>query len=112
MSIIAASLFSLVFIVIGGAMISYAVRMTGRARQSLSWPSTEGEIEHSAVLYKTETTATASNAGTYKADISYRYKFKGVNPQFGFTTILRISPNPSSNPAARAGSSRPLAFFS
>jgi hypothetical protein len=71
MSMIAASLFSLVFIVIGGAMISYAV--------------------------------------------------KGVNPQYGFTTILRISPNPSSNPAARAGStfymfsagsSRPLAFSS
>jgi hypothetical protein len=26
-----------------------------------------------------ETTATTSNAGTYKADISYRYKVKGVN---------------------------------
>jgi hypothetical protein len=74
-----ASLFSLVFVLIGGAMIYYGIRMTGKARQSLSWPSTEGEIEHSGVLYNTDTSATTSNAGTYKADISYRYKVGGAN---------------------------------
>ena len=88
---ITASLFSVVFIVIGGAMISYAIRMTGRARQSLSWPSTEGEIAHSAVLYETDTAAATSNAGTYKADISYRYKVKGVNYSSSKISLLDYS---------------------
>ena len=73
------SLFSLVFICIGGAILSYALKMTAKAKQSLSWPSTDGEIAHSAVLYKTDTTATSNGAPTYKADISYRYKVKGAN---------------------------------
>jgi hypothetical protein len=88
---IAASLFCLVFIAIGGAMISYAIRMTGKAQQSLSWPSTEGEIAHSAVLYQTDTSATTSNAGTYKADISYRYKVKGVNYSSSKISLLDFS---------------------
>jgi Protein of unknown function (DUF3592) len=100
MSMAAASLFSLVFIAIGGAMVSYAIRMTGRARQSLSWPSTEGEIAHSAVLYQTETTATTSNAGTYKADISYRYQVKGVNYSSSRISLLDFS----SSAAGRAES--------
>ena len=91
MSISIASLFSLVFILIGGALIHYAIRMTGKARQSLSWPSTEGEIAHSAVLYKTETAATTSNAGTYKADISYRYKVNGANYSSSSISILDFS---------------------
>jgi hypothetical protein len=99
MSMTAASLFSLVFIVIGAAMIGYAIRMTGRARQSLSWPSTEGEIAHSAVLYKTETAATTSNAGTYQADISYRYKVNGVNYSSSQISLLDFS-----STAARAES--------
>jgi hypothetical protein len=39
MSIAAPSLFSLVFIVIGGAIVNYAIKMSAKARQSLSWPS-------------------------------------------------------------------------
>jgi hypothetical protein len=97
---VAASLVSLVFIAIGGAMISFAIRLTGRARQSLSWPSTEGEIAHSAVLYQTETTATTSNAGTYKADISYRYKVRGVNYSSSRISLLDFS----SSTAGRAES--------
>jgi hypothetical protein len=73
------SLFSLVFICIGGAIISYAIKMSAKASQSLSWPSTDGEIAHSAVLYQTDTTATTNNTATYKADISYRYKVNGAN---------------------------------
>jgi hypothetical protein len=79
MSIALPSLFSLVFICIGGAIISYAIKMTAKARESLSWPSTDGEIAHSAVLYQTDTTATTNGTATYKADISYRYKVNGAN---------------------------------
>jgi hypothetical protein len=67
MSMVGGSLFSLVFIAIGGAMISYAIRMSGKARQSLTWPSADGEIAHSAVLYKTDTAAATSNAGSMRA---------------------------------------------
>lgn len=79
MNVAVPSLLSLVFICIGGAIISYAIRMAGKARQSTSWPSTEGEIAHSAVLYQTDTTANANGAATYKADISYRYQVNGTN---------------------------------
>ena len=73
------SLFSLVFICIGGAIINYAIRMARKARESSSWPSTEGEIAHSAVLYQTDTTSSANGTETYKADINYRYKVNGTN---------------------------------
>ena len=73
------SLFGLVFICIGGAIISFAMKMTAKARESLSWPSTDGEIAHSAVLYQMDTTATTNGAPTYKADVSYRYKVNGTN---------------------------------
>jgi hypothetical protein len=79
MSIALPSLVSLVFVCSGAAIISYAIRMAAKATQSLSWPSTDGEIAHSAVLYQADTTATTNSAATYKADISYRYKVSGAN---------------------------------
>jgi hypothetical protein len=78
MNVIFPSLLSLVFVAIGGVIIQYAVKMSGRARQSESWPSTEGEIAHSAVLYQTDTAPDRSIA-TYKADVAYRYEVKGAS---------------------------------
>jgi hypothetical protein len=78
MSNIFPSLFSLVFIAIGGAILNYAAKTAAKARQSLSWPTVEGEIAHSAILYQTNTTNTNDRA-TFKADISYRYKINGKN---------------------------------
>jgi Protein of unknown function (DUF3592) len=68
------SLFSLVFIIIGAVILRFAMRTAEKSRQSESWPSTEGEIAHSAILYQTDTTATNSGVATYKADVAYRYK--------------------------------------
>ena len=79
MNIAVPSLVSLVLICIGGVIINYAIRMAGKARESSSWPSTEGEIAHSAVLSQTDTTANDNSTTTYKADISYRYKVNGTN---------------------------------
>ena len=79
MSITFPSLFSLVFVIIGAVILHYAKTTAAKARQSLSWPATEGEIAHSAVLIQTDTSPTNANATTYKADISYRYKVKGAN---------------------------------
>ena len=76
MNVIVPSLFSLAFVAIGGAIINYAVRTAAKARQSESWPSVEGEIAHSAVLYQTDARATDYRSA-YKADISYRYKVNG-----------------------------------
>ena len=58
MNIIFPSLFSLVFVLIGAVILRYAVRMADKARQSESWPATEGKIAHSAVLYQTDATTT------------------------------------------------------
>jgi hypothetical protein len=77
MSIALPSLFSLVFVGIGGILLGCAIRITGKARQSLSWPSTEGEIAHSAVLLQRDTSASQSPVATYKADIVYRYEVNG-----------------------------------
>jgi Protein of unknown function (DUF3592) len=91
LSIIIPSLFSLVFISIGGAIIAYAIKMSAKARQSLSWPSTEGEIAHSAVLYQTDRTPTTGGTATYKADISYRYKVNGANYSSSRIALLDLA---------------------
>lgn len=49
-------LMSLVFIAIGLGMLYYARSVSAKAQQSLSWPSTEGVISHSAVLLRELTT--------------------------------------------------------
>ncbi|RUL74560.1 DUF3592 domain-containing protein [Dyella choica] len=91
MNILFPSLFSLVFIFIGVGIISFGKNTAAKAKQSLSWPSTEGEIAHSAVLYQTDTSNDQGDAfdtqtdtsntiratSTYKADIVYRYKVRG-----------------------------------
>jgi Protein of unknown function (DUF3592) len=88
------SLFGLVFICIGGAIISFALKMTAKARESLSWPSTDGEIAHSAVLYQTDTTATTNSAPTYKADVSYRYKVNGANYSSSRISLVDFASTP------------------
>ena len=79
MNTIFPSLFSLVFVIIGAVILRYAMRTAEKARQSESWPSTDGEIAHSAILYQTDTTATNNGVATYKADVAYRYKVNGAN---------------------------------
>ena len=79
MNAIFPSLLSLVFVAIGAVILRYAMRTAEKARQSESWPSVEGEIAHSAILYNTDTTTTNGSVATYKADIAYRYKVNGAN---------------------------------
>jgi hypothetical protein len=88
MNILFPSLFSLVFIAIGLVVITYAVRTAAKSRDSLSWPSIEGEIAHSAVLYRTATTANDDVQSSYKADISYRYKVRGANYSSSKVSLL------------------------
>jgi len=91
MSITVPSLFSLVFVLIGGTIINYAIKMAAKARESLSWPSTEGEIAHSAVLYQTRRTSTTEDSATYKADVSYRYKVNGADYSSSGIALLDLS---------------------
>jgi hypothetical protein len=94
MNIIFPSLFSLVFVMIGGAILYYAIRMAAKARESASWPSVEGEIAHSAVLYQPDTTSTTGNTATYKADIAYRYKVNGANYSSSKISLLDLASTP------------------
>lgn len=82
-------LFSLVFIAIGAGLLTYGRSMAAKARQSLAWPSIEGQIAHAAVLYQPGTTSGGTtSAATYKADISYRYKVDGVDYSSARISVL------------------------
>jgi Protein of unknown function (DUF3592) len=70
-------LMSLVFIAIGLGLLYYARSVSAKARESLLWPQTEGTISHSAVLLQMQQAASSTNAATYKADVTYRYKVQG-----------------------------------
>jgi len=72
-----AVLMSLVFIAIGSGLLFYARRVSAKAQQSLSWPTTDGAISHSAVLQQMGQTSSSTNAANYKADVTYRYKVQG-----------------------------------
>ena len=85
------SLFSLVFVIIGAVILRYAMTTAEKARQSESWPSTEGEIAHSAILYQTDTTATSNGVATYKADVAYRYKVNGANYSSSKVALLDLA---------------------
>jgi hypothetical protein len=89
------SLFSLVFVLIGAVILRYAMRTAEKARQSESWPSTEGEIAHSAILYRTDTTTTNGDVASYKADIAYRYKVRGANYSSSKVALLDLSTSSS-----------------
>ena len=84
-------LMSLVFIAIGTGMLYYARRVSAKAQQSLSWPSTEGVISHSAVLLQTQQTSGSNNAVTYKADVAYRYKVRGRDYSSARITLADFS---------------------
>jgi Protein of unknown function (DUF3592) len=79
-------LMSLVFIAIGLGMLYYARTMSAKAQKSLSWPSTEGVISHSAVLRQAN-----SNDVTYKADVAYRYKVRGHDYSSERITLVDFS---------------------
>jgi len=91
MNIVGPSLFSIVFISIGAGILFYARSITAKARRSLSWPSTEGAISHSAVLLSTQQTSNSTNAAMYKADLAYRYKVKGRDYSSSRITLMDYS---------------------
>jgi hypothetical protein len=95
MSALFPSLFSLVFVIIGVVILRYAMRTAEKARQSESWPSTEGEIAHSATLYQTDSTATNNGVATFKADIAYRYKVKGASYSSSKVALLDLATSSS-----------------
>lgn len=91
MNILGPSLFSIVFILIGAGILIYARSVSAKARRSLSWPSVEGVISHSAVLLSTQQTSSSTNAAVYKADVAYRYKLKGRDYSSSRITLMDYS---------------------
>ena len=86
------SLISLAFVGIGYFLIRYALKVTDKARQSLSWPSIEGDIAHSATLYETNRSPSSGGVtATYKADVSYRYQVNGKDYSSSTITLLDVS---------------------
>jgi uncharacterized protein DUF3592 len=86
------SLFSLVFVMIGYLLLRYALKLAGKARQSLLWPSTDGEIAHSATLYETSRSSSGGMTSDYKADVSYRYQVNGKDYSASKITLLDVAP--------------------
>jgi hypothetical protein len=84
-------LMSLVFIAIGLGLLYYARSVSAKAQQSLSWPSTEGVISHSAVLQQMQQTSSSANDASYKADVAYRYKVRGRDYSSARITLADFS---------------------
>jgi hypothetical protein len=91
MSTVGPALFSLVFVAIGAAILLYARSIAGKARRSLSWPSTEGMISHSAVLYRPGAGSDDRDPGTYAPDVCYRYKVRGMSYSSSTITLADFS---------------------
>ena len=98
MNVLGPSLFSIVFIAIGAGVIYYARSIAAKASRSLSWPTTEGVISHSAMLFRTEQTSNSNNAAMYKADVAYRFKVNGRDYSSSQISLMDYS-----STAARAG---------
>ncbi|MBV8210959.1 MAG: DUF3592 domain-containing protein [Burkholderiaceae bacterium] len=90
MNILGPSLFSIVFIAIGAGILYYARGVAAKAKKSLSWPSIEGVISHSAVLMRTQTSS-SGNTLMYQADVAYRYKVKGQDYSSSRITLMDYS---------------------
>jgi hypothetical protein len=84
-------LMSLVFSAIGLGMLRYARGVSAKAQESLSWPSSEGVISHSAVLARMRQTSNSTNAPTYQADVAYRYKVRGRDYSSARITLADFS---------------------
>jgi hypothetical protein len=91
MNILGPSLFSMVFIAIGAGILYYARKLAAKAHSSLSWPSVEGAIAHSAVLLRTRPGADSSNVPTYSPDVAYRYKVAGRDYSSATITLMDYS---------------------
>ena len=93
MNIVLPSLFSVVFVIIGVALIGYARGVAAKAKRSTSWPSTEGVIAHSAVLLERQARTSASDSATFthKADVFYRYKVKGTDYSCSAISLMDFS---------------------
>jgi hypothetical protein len=84
-------LLSWVFIAIGLGILYYARGLSAKAQQSLSWPSTDGVISHSAVLMQTQRDSSSASSTSYKADVTYRYKVRGRDYSSERITLADIS---------------------
>jgi Protein of unknown function (DUF3592) len=85
------ALFSLIFVIIGWLLVRFALKMTAKAQQTRLWPSTEGEIAHSATLYESSRSPSGGVSATYKADIAYRYQVNGKDFSSSTITLLDMS---------------------
>ncbi len=79
MKVLLPALLSLVFVIIAWFIVRYGLKVAFRARQSSSWPSTEGEISHSAALVRSNRTSSGDSGPTYEADVAYRYRVNGTD---------------------------------
>lgn len=66
----------ILFLVLGCAVVLYVKYLQRKAKQSLSWPSVEGEIVHSEVVQKSSGGGVYSTSTTFRADVQYRYQVR------------------------------------
>ena len=67
---------SCVFVVVGGGIFLFGVRSLLRAKESVNWPSTFGEIVQSSV--ESSRSSGSNSSTTYKAEVLYEYMVKAV----------------------------------
>jgi hypothetical protein len=82
------SLFNVAFIAIGCVVLRYALKLTGKARQSKRWPFTEGEIEHGAAVYPTAGSPSGGVTAAYTGGVASRYQVNGKSYSSSKITLL------------------------
>jgi hypothetical protein len=66
------SLFSLIFLSIGGSMLGYGIHTLRRARRAARWPTVAGTILHSELDVDSD-----SDGTTYRVKVKYAYAVGG-----------------------------------
>lgn len=62
-------IFPLIFVVVGASVAFFGIRGLVRAKASMDWPTTQGEVVASSVEYH----RSDKGGGTYKAEVMYDF---------------------------------------
>jgi hypothetical protein len=66
----------ILFLVIGCVWVLYVNYLQRKVKQSLSWPSVQGEMVRSELVQRTTGSGVSGNSTTYRAEVEYNYQVR------------------------------------
>lgn len=92
----------LLFILIGGGVVSWSSRATTKVAASKSWPTVHGTIVSSGVVVDSAGLRTANKSPRYEADVHYRFMMNGERYESNVLVLGAPKSFSDSNLAAKA----------